>query len=323
MDQRARLERRRSARRRLRRQRRLAALGVAIVVALAIALPLALGGESSRKRSATVAGRKVPPKPPDLPRGGREIFPRYRVVAYYGAPQDRALGALGIGTPAQAVARLNRQARPYARGREVLPALELITVVASGAAHGDGKYRFRQGNATVARYLAAARRARALLLLDIQPGRADFLTEVKRLEPFLREPDVGLALDPEWHVGPSQVPGKVIGSMDASDVNAISAYLARIVRDRKLPDKLLVVHQFTDGMIRNKPLLRKHGGVALTLNVDGFGTAADKLSKYDLFARGSPRFHHGFKLFYHEDKGLMAPRDVLRIRPRPEFVVYE
>ena len=35
------------------------------------------------------------------------------------------------------------------------------------------------------------------------------------------------------------------------------------------------------------------------------------------------RFHAGFKLFYHEDTNLMSPRQVLRLRPRPELVVYE
>jgi hypothetical protein len=35
------------------------------------------------------------------------------------------------------------------------------------------------------------------------------------------------------------------------------------------------------------------------------------------------RFHDGFKLFYHEDTGLMSPAQVLRLRPRPELIVYE
>jgi len=64
-------------------------------------------------------------------------------------------------------------------------------------------------------------------------------------------------------------------------------------------------------------------GVALVLNVDGFGTAANKISKYDLFASQPPRTHRGFKLFYREDEGLMTPREVMKLRPRPELVVYE
>jgi hypothetical protein len=124
-------------------------------------------------------------------------------------------------------------------------------------------------------------------------------------------------------VGAGQIPGQVIGSMDAREVNSISTWLAGIVRRRRLPEKLLVVHQFTENMVRSKPLLRMAPGVALTLNVDGFGSAPDKIAKYDLFAHQRPRAHRGFKLFYREDQGLMSPRDVLRLRPRPELVVYE
>ena len=68
----------------------------------------------------------------------------------------------------------------------------------------------------IRRYLKAARKAKALLILDIQPGRSDFFTETKRLRKWLKEPDVGLALDPEWRMGPGEVPGKVIGSVGAA-----------------------------------------------------------------------------------------------------------
>jgi hypothetical protein len=317
MDQATRLRRREEARRRVVRQRRLVALGVTGAVALIGATVVLAGGGHSPQ-----VAESEPAQLAQLPRGGRTIFPRYRVVAYYGAPQDRELGALGIGTPDQAARRLIRQAKPYGHGRRVLPALELIAVVASADSFG-GRYSFRQSTRTIRRYLAAARRAKALLLLDVQPGRAGFRDEVKRLEPFLRKPDVGLALDPEWHVGPGEIPGKVIGSMQSSEVDAISAWLAAMVREDHLPQKLLVVHQFTDNMIRDKQLLTLRPEVALTLNVDGFGTVPVKVAKYRDFAAGRPRTHDGFKLFYREDPVLMQPRQVLRIRPRPELVVYE
>ena len=318
MDQATRLRRREQARRRVIRQRRATLLAAVGLVVAGVTIPLVAGGGSPSTPKAS-AERSAPP---ELPRGGRTIFPRYRVVAYYGAPQDRELGELGIGTPDQAARRLMRQARAYGRRRPVLPALELITVVASAGAF-DGRYSFRQSDSTIKRYLAAARRAKAILLLDVQPGRADFMSEVKRLEPYLRQPDVGLALDPEWHVGPAEIPGKVIGSMQSSDVNAISAWLASMVREGDLPQKLLVVHQFTDDMIRDKQLLAQSPEVALTLNVDGFGSIPVKVSKYREFARARPGTHHGLKLFYHEDPVLMQPGQVLRLRPQPELVVYE
>ena len=121
MDDEARRRRREEARRRVYRRRRLVAAGVAgLVVALLVAGGLlAFGGDGSGDSEA-----EAPPKPPSLPRGGRTILPDFRVVAYYGAPQDDELGILGIGPPRVAARRLERQAKPYARPRRpVLPAM--------------------------------------------------------------------------------------------------------------------------------------------------------------------------------------------------------
>ena len=221
------------------------------------------------------------PERAELPGGGRQIFPARRVVAFYGAPQDEELGVLGIGTPDQAAQKLERQARPYARpGRPVLPAFELIATVAANAPGDDGLYRTRQDDEVIRRYLRAARRAGALLLLDIQPGRADFLTEAQALERWLREPDVSLALDPEWRMDAGEVPGQTIGEVDAEEVNAVSAWLAGIVRRGDLPQKLLLVHRFTEAMVERPELLTRPRGIAMTLNVDGFGTSEQKVAKY-------------------------------------------
>ena len=260
---------------------------------------------------------------PELPRGGRTIFPAFRVVAFYGAPQDGKLGALGIGTPDQAARRLLRQARSYARTtRPVLPAMELLATVATADPGRDGLYRMRQSDAVIARYLRAARRAKALLVLDVQPGHAGFMDEVRHLDRWLRLPDVGLALDPEWHAR-GQVPGTVIGSVGAEEVNAVAAHVAAIVRAGDLPEKLFIVHQFTPDMIQRKATVAHRPGLAMTMNVDGFGDRANKVAKYRLFTGDGTRFNDGLKLFYAEDTGLMRPRGVLALTPPPDLVVYE
>jgi hypothetical protein len=304
------------------RRRRLAALGVAGgVVVLAVVL---IGSCGSEDRPAA-ADKRSKPLIVNLPRGGRRLFPDFRVVAFYGAPQDKQLGELGIGTPAHAGRRLLRQAVPYARRtRPVLPAMELIASVAANAPGDDGLYRTQQTPRVINRYLRAARRIKALLVLDIQPGHADFLSEAQRLAPWLGQPDVGIALDPEWHT-PGVVPGTQIGSVTAEEVNQVSEYVAGIVRARRLPEKLFLIHQFTDGMIQGKERVLPRPGLAVTFNVDGFGDRPNKLSKYAAFTaqtRGRP-FDDGYKLFYHEDTNLMAPADVMRMRPRPDLVVYE
>jgi hypothetical protein len=307
------------------RRRRLGAVAVlAALGAAAFAVGASVTGDEDDAATPTALSAASGPPLPQLPGGGRRLFPDKRVVAFYGAPQARQLGTLGIGTPAQAGRRLLRQARPYERKtRPVLPAMELLATIANRDPGADGLYISRQPPEVIDRYLRAARRIKALLILDIQPGRAGFVSETRRLARWLREPDVGLALDPEWHVQEGQVPGQVIGSVDASVVDDVSRELAAIVRERRLPEKLLLVHQFTEGMIRNKARLQRHDGVALTINVDGFGDRPNKISKYDAFTDEAVRFNDGFKLFYEEDTNLMQPRHVLALGPPPDVVVYE
>ena len=303
------------------RRRRLVAAGAAGLVALlvlAIGLLVAGGGGNDEPEASGE------PRPAELPRGGRTILPGKRVVAFYGAPQDRELGVLGIGSPRLAARKLERQARPYARpGRPVLPAFELIAAIVTGEAGDGGDHSMRQEPATIRRYLRAARAHRMLTLLDIQPGYAPFLREAQALEHFLREPDVSLALDPEWSMDPPQLPGQQIGSTDAATINEVSRYLSGIVRRYDLPQKLLVVHRFTGDMIEAEHDLERHPGVALVVNVDGFGDQPNKISKYKEFTRDLHRRFNGFKLFYEEDMDLMKPKQVLTLRPQPDLVVYE
>ncbi len=259
----------------------------------------------------------------ELPRGGRRILPDFRVVAFYGAPQDRQLGVLGIGSPTQMTRKLEKQAKPYGRkARPVLPAMELTAVVAAAHPGPGNRYNLRQPDSVIRRSLKAARKAKALLILDVQPGRSDFFTETKRLRKWLKEPDVGLALDPEWRMGPDQVPGKVIGRVSAREVNATTAWLAQLVKRDNLPQKLLLVHEFTDAMVPEAPLKRPDG-LAYVLNVDGFGTQALKVAKYHDFVGQAPQFRRGFKLFYSEDTQTMSPKQVMALKPRPDVVVYE
>jgi hypothetical protein len=314
------------------RRRRLAALAAVAGLALSTGVVVGAGsgggassanGNGSGGGAPGADGRRGAPRA-QLPGGGRRLFPDRRIVAFYGNPRDKELGALGIGTPSSAARRLVAQARPYDRHtRRVLPTMELISTVATAAPGPSALYRDRLSGATIGRYLRAARSAHALLVLDIQPGRGQFGPEIERLRRWLREPDVGLALDPEWHVGPGEVPGKVIGSTDADVVNAAAAYLSKIVHEGDLPEKLLLVHRFTDGMIARDERLHAFPGVATVVNVDGFGSQVVKVAKYHSFVRRTPQVRRGFKLFYKEDLHTMAPAAVMRLSPRPDVVVYE
>ena len=272
--------------------------------------------------------------PVELPRGGREIFPRSRIVAYYGAPQDPELGVLGTAPLNVSARRLEARARQFSQpGRPALPAFELIATLAQSAPGNDGMHRLRQSDAVIARHLRAARAAKGLLVLDIQPGQADFIEEVRALERWLVEPDVSLALDPEWSVPDGVQPGSVIGSTDAATVNEIVDYLARIVRARSLPQKVVIVHQFTDDMVSDRGQMRGAPGVAVISNMDGFGTAEQKVGVYDRLSIAQPASrrlrrrsadpYNGFKLFFSEDTGLMSAKDTLALKPAPDVIVYE
>ena len=302
-----------------RRRRRVAAgIAAGVLFLLVAGGLLAFGGGDSEPDA------KPEPKRTALPRGGRTILPDQRVVAYYGAPQDDELGILGIGSPRRAARRLERQAKRFARpGRPVLPAFELIAAIVTSEPGDGGDHSMRQDDATIARYLRTARAHRMLLLLDIQPGYASFIDEARALERWLEEPDVGLALDPEWSVRPPLLPAQEIGSTDAATVNEVSRYLSGIVQRHDLPQKLLVVHRFTRDMIRNEHELERNPGIALVVNVDGFGDQPNKIAKYREFTRDLRRRYNGFKLFYQEDTNLMKPDEVLRLRPQPDLVVYE
>jgi hypothetical protein len=261
--------------------------------------------------------------PPELPLGGREIFPGHRVVAFYGTAGSPGLGVLGESDPDGIVPRLRAAAAGFATpDRRVQIAFELIVSVAQRKPGADGTYSRMIDPAKIQQYVDAARRHQALLVLDVQPGRGDFLAQVRRLRPFLEQPHVGLALDPEWRMAPNQVPGKVTGSVGAAEINAVAAYVAGIVAERNLPQKLFLLHQFKVTMIPDIAAVTPQPGLTIVHHMDGFGTRAEKNATLNrLFRPG--RFHLGYKLFYDEDVGMFTPPDVLAFPQVPDYVSYQ
>jgi DNA-binding phage protein len=248
------------------------------------------------------------------------------VVGYYGTVAGRGdLGVLGHGAPAAQTAALEAAAAPFAAagGRPVLPTLELITTVAQGAPGADGTYSKQLSDADVQAYLDAARAAKAYLVLDLQPGTARFVDQARRYERFLREPDVGLGLDPEWKLQPGQLPRKQIGHTDAAEVNEVGAYLQQLVEQGNLPQKLFVLHQFRASMIPDRAAVVRQPGLATVIHVDGFGGQAIKRQVYATLSLKAGEFFNGFKLFYDEDTAMLTPAEVMALVPRPDLVTYQ
>jgi hypothetical protein len=274
--------------------------------------------------SASATPTQPPKPPPSLPRGGRLIFPNFRVVAYYGGSDGPGLGLLGQGTPDQAARAVERTAGLYAfAGRPVQPALELITTVALAYPGPDGIYTSRGDPAAVQRYLTAARAHKELLVLDFQPGQGDFLTQIKRFEAFVSQPDVGIAIDPEWHMQPGQIPGTVFGSSTAASVNEVSAYLRGIVIKYRLPQKLFIVHQFRESMLPDRSLILARSGLATVFHADGNADPRTKIQVYNALAFPGLPFARGFKLFFTRDTPLMTPQQTMAVTPQPDLVTYQ
>lgn len=265
------------------------------------------------------------PDPTELPRGGRKILDHYRVVAYYGAAGAPALGVLGSTSPEDAAAAVIHRARPFGHFHlPVQPAFELLATVADASPGPDGDYSHAIAHSTIRQYLRVAHEHKMLLILDLQPGRASFLSQAEALRPLLLDPSVSLALDPEWKVRSDQAPGGGrIGSSRAGPINAVADYLRKLVKTHNLPDKLLVVHEFTSRMLPNRDQIHTHHRIEVTFHADGFGSPRQKIGVYHQLAFPGRPYGSGFKLFLSQDSRLMRASEVMRLRPRPDIVTYQ
>ena len=262
-----------------------------------------------------------------LPGGGQVLLPHRRLVALYGHPGAGSLGVLGEQDVEKAVARAKEVAAQYEpfSSAPVVPAFEIITTIASSAAGSDGDYSTESDVEKIRPWVDAAREAGLYVLLDLQPGRADFLTQAKRYEELLLEPHVGLALDPEWRLEPDQRHMRQIGSVDAEEVNAVADWLAGLTREHRLPQKALVVHQFRLSMIEGRENLdASHDELAVILHADGNGTPEEKLATWNALRRSAPDgVFWAWKNFYDEDRPTFTPQQTMELEPAPLLVTYQ
>jgi hypothetical protein len=254
------------------------------------------------------------------------LFPGCRVVAYYGNPMSKRMGILGEIKPDSMLERLAKQAAGYAAvdsGRPALPALELIATVAQAGPGKSGLYRARMPDTLIARVMGWAESHHYLVILDIQTGRSTMAAEMVPLMKYLARPYVHLALDPEFSIGTKKIPGKVIGRIDAADVNAVSAVLATLVDSLKLPPKMLIVHRFTTPMLSNHQKIKLDPRVQIVVDMDGFGPPRLKYGSYKAYVHDRPVQFAGFKLFYKNDKPMLTPAQVMEMDPVPLFIMYQ
>jgi hypothetical protein len=267
-----------------------------------------------------------------LPGGGQLIFPEgngvrgKRYVALYGTPGSKALGVLGEQSVPKTISRAIRTAGRYKSltKDKVVPMVEIIATIASAGPGKDGNYSRERPVSELRPLVDAARKKGLAVVLDLQPGRTSFLTQAKRYSSLLALPNVGLALDPEWRLKKNQVHLKQIGSVKIAEVNKVADWLAAFTRHRHLPQKLLVLHQFSHKMIVGRSKLRtSHPELALLIHVDGQGTQPAKRATWKSLRTNAPRVHWGWKNFYDEDRPMLTPAKTFKIKPKPDLVTYQ
>ena len=261
-----------------------------------------------------------------LPGGGYVLFPSRRIVAMYGHTNTSVLGVLGEQGPAESVERARRIAEGYdADGIPVITAFEIITTLASSAPGSDNNYSLRTAIADLKPWIDTAEQAGMYVILDLQPGRGDFLTQAKEYKELLLEPHVGLALDPEWRLEPHQFHLRQVGSVKAAEVNQVVDWLAQLVRENNLPQKLLMVHQFSHEMITDRSEIRTTPELAVMIHMDGQGRSDLKFNTYAEITRGALEngWWWGWKNFYDEDFPTLTAEQTLTVRPVPYVVSYQ
>ena len=264
-----------------------------------------------------------------VPGGGFQVFPRVRprrYVAFYGHPVASGLGALGEQGPAETLARMQPLLAEYAAdGAQVIPTFEIIASIAA-AGPTDGDYSEEWPPSAFAEWIRVAQENGMYVILDLQPGREDFLTQAKQYEELLRLPFVGLALDPEWRLQPDQVHLRQIGRVNAAEVNRVVDWLAALVRDNGLPQKMLIVHQFKSTMIVDRETLKRRPELQMVIQMDGQGPIPTKDETYQFLTAGTEEAHWrwGWKNFFDEDSPETAsPAYTINHSPVPVFVSYQ
>ena len=322
---------------------RLVAGGVVLLEAVALAVFLAwllrgdgdpstdAGAEAASAQTAVSATPAAPATETPAPTtvrdgcGGSidgEFFAANQVLSYYGNPYVDTMGILGELSPEDLVASVRDHARAYDAlngHRGMVPALHLVYGTAQPEPGREGKYLLYVDDETLREYIDLACRNKLLIFLDMQIGRSDVEAEVRKVLPYMRDSHVQLALDPEFAMPPGEVPGETIGALDAADINTAQRLVQDYVKEHRLPDKIIVVHQFEDGMITQREMIQDYPRVRLVIDMDGYGPAEIKEVKYGWYA--APAEYAGIKLFFKHDPDLLSESDVLALNP--DVIIYQ
>ncbi len=260
------------------------------------------------------------------------ILPKYRIFAYYGNPHSKKMGALGQYPKEEMLRRMDNEIKNWKKADStntpIQPALHLVATTAQGLPGKDGGYRLRMSDRTIKKVLKWGNEHKAIVFLDIQRGHAPLGPEMEYMEKYLKLPFVHLGLDPEFSMVTGARPGAKIGSYDAADINQAVRFLSRVVKENNLPPKVLVIHRFTQGMVKNYKNIKLDPNVQIVMDMDGWGPPILKKDSYHDYIQKEPVQYTGFKLFYDNDlrkpgSRIMTPKEVLALTPVPMYIQYQ
>jgi hypothetical protein len=259
------------------------------------------------------------------------ILPYKRIVAFYGNLYSTRMGILGELPKREMFKKLKGEVARWQAADSslpVVPALHYIAVTAQSSAGKDGKYRLRMPHHQIDTIINWAKEIDALVFVDIQVAHSTIKDEVSRLEKYLQMPGVNLGIDPEFSMKSGEVPGSRIGTFNANDINDAIDHLAGIVKKNNLPPKILVIHRFTEGMVKGYDKIKKVPEVQIVMDMDGWGGKILKKSSYLRYIYREPVQFAGFKVFYKNDTKtgadqLFSPQELLKFTPKPIYIQYQ
>ncbi len=302
-------------------------VGIALIGGLIAGIRMRTGINHSVQPSSVPHIVAPTPRPFEFPAGGRQLEDAYRMVALYGTPDTPVLGALGQQSLPKTIDRVKKLASHYdtLSTEPVLPTLEIISTIASASPTENGDYSREVDMAKLRTWVMTAQKAGVYVVLDLQPGRTNFLVQAKMLEPLLREPNVGLALDPEWRLGRKEFPLVQIGAVNIKEVNSVVRWLAALTKRHNLPQKAFVLHQFRLSMLPQRSLLdTSHKELTYIVQMDGQGSQSSKKDTWQTVAANpSPRMVFGWKNFYRKDPHMLSIRGTMQITPLPRYISYQ
>ncbi|GHT87440.1 hypothetical protein FACS1894137_14760 [Spirochaetia bacterium] len=249
------------------------------------------------------------------------------ILAFYGHPLSRNMGILGRYPIEELDARLTKLAQEYAAvsgGRNVRKAFYIIY----GTVWPEGEIGILR-ESVLLEWIQYALDHDILVFIDHQIGRYDPIASLKRMLPYLRFPNVHLALDPEWR---TTKPMKEIGSVTAAEINAAQQAMEEYMLENHLSgERMLVIHQFKPWMIQNPENVRAgRDKVRLIHCADGFGNPNQKRAAYAANAQTRTIPLKSFKLFFNFeipsagfDAPLLSPSQVYALDPRPYLIMYQ